>query len=62
MTGALQMVVRKDQIGKEYIYFSVTDEGVLPAGSFRGAFGPNNVFAVRKNFNKIEFVTQNTSF
>ena len=61
-TGALQMVVRKDQIGKEYIYFSVTDEGVLPAGSFRGAFGPNNVFAVRKNFNKIEFVTQNTSF
>ena len=62
MTGALQMVVRKDQIGKEYIYFSVTDEGVLPAGSFRGAFGPNNVFAVRKNFNKIEFITQNTSF
>ena len=62
VTGALQMVVRKDQIGKEYIYFSVTDEGVLPAGSFRGAFGPNNVFAVRKNFNKIEFITQNTSF
>jgi hypothetical protein len=62
VTGALQMVVRKDQVGKEFIYFSVTDEGALPAGTFRGAFGPNDVFAVRKSFNKIEFVTQNTSF
>ncbi len=62
VTGALQMVVKKDQIGKEFIYWSVTDEGALPAGSFRGAFGPNKVFVVRKNFNKIEFVTQNTSF
>jgi len=60
--GALQLLIRKDQVGKEYIYFSVTDEGALPAGQFRGAFGPNNVFAVRKTFNKIEFVTQNTSF
>lgn len=62
VTGALQMLVKKDQVGKEFIYFSVTDEGALPAGSFRGAFGPNNIFAVRKNFNKLEFVTQNTSF
>jgi len=62
VSGALLMVVRKDQIGKEFIYWSVTDEGALPAGSFRGAFGPNEVFAVRKNFNKIEFVTQNTNF
>jgi len=62
VTGALQMVVKKDQIGKEFIYWSVTDEGALPAGSFRGAFGPNEIFAVRKNFNRIEFVTQNTNF
>lgn len=62
VTGALQMVLRKDQIGKEFIYWSVTDEGALPAGSFRGAFGPNNIFAVRKNFNKIEFITQNSAF
>ena len=60
--GSLQMLIRKDQVGKEFIYFSVTDEGALPAGQFRGAFGPNNVFAIRKTFNKIEFVTQNTSF
>jgi hypothetical protein len=63
-TGALQMVVRKDQVGKQFIYFSVTDDGAFDAGwpFFRGGFGPNTVFAVRKNFNKIEFVTQNTSF
>ena len=56
------MMIGKDQVGKRFIYFSVTDEGALPAGQFRGAFGPNTVFAIRKNFNKIEFVTQNTSF
>jgi hypothetical protein len=61
-TGALLLAVQKDQVGKEFIYFSVTTEGALPAGSFRGSFGPNTIFAVRKNFNKIEFVTQNTNY
>jgi len=61
-SGALHMVVNKDQLDKEYIYWSVTDEGVLPAGTFRGAFGPNEVFMVRKNFDKIEFIQQNTAY
>lgn len=61
-TGALQMLITPAQVGKEYIYWSVTDEGAVPAGTFRGAFGPNRIFAVRRNFNKIEFVTQNTAY
>ncbi len=61
-SGALHMVVNRDQLGKEYIYWSVTDEGARPADTFRGDFGPEEVFVVRKNFDKIEFVQQNTAF
>jgi len=60
-TGAIKMIVSKDQIGKEYIYFSQVADGVLDAGSFRGSYRGSKVFKIEKYFNKIEFVTQNTS-
>jgi hypothetical protein len=56
------MVISEDQLGKEYIYFTQVADGVLDAGMFRGAYGDSKVFKVNKYFNKIEFVTQNTSF
>jgi hypothetical protein len=62
ITGSLQMVISDDQIGKEYIHFSQIAEGVLDAGAFRGAYRGSKVFKVEKYFNKIEFITQNTSF
>ncbi len=40
---------------------SVVD-GVLTAGHFRGAFQDNRIFSLRKRFNRIEFVSENTSF
>ena len=61
ITGSIKMVVSKKQIGKEYIYFSQIADGVLEAGSFRGAYNGSKVFKIEKYFNKIEFVTQNTS-
>ncbi|HET9294315.1 MAG TPA: zinc-dependent metalloprotease [Gemmatimonadales bacterium] len=61
-TGTTQIGVRRDQLGKEFIYNAVVDEGVLPAGAFRGQYGPNYVFQVNRRFNKIEFVIRNTSF
>ncbi|PCI95451.1 MAG: hypothetical protein COB15_12205 [Flavobacteriales bacterium] len=60
-TGSIKMIISKDQIGKEYIYFSQIADGVLEAGSFRGAYRDSKVFKIEKYFNKIEFVTQNTS-
>ncbi|MGI9141307.1 MAG: zinc-dependent metalloprotease [Gemmatimonadaceae bacterium] len=60
--GSLHMVVKKDQLGKEFIYFMHVVDGVTSAGYFRGAFANNDVFSIRKNYNKIEFVTQNTAF
>jgi len=60
-TGSIKMVVSKEQIGKEYIYFSQIADGVLDAGAYRGSYRGSKVFKIEKYFNKIEFVTQNTS-
>ena len=62
VNGSLQMVITEDQIGKEYIYFNQVGNGVLDARRFRGAYGGSKVFKIKKYFDKIEFVTQNTSF
>ncbi len=60
--GTTHMLVTKDQIGKEFIYFSQVSDGVLDAGAFRGAYFGSKVFKIERHFNKIEFVTQNSSF
>ena len=63
VTGSLQMVITKDQLDNEYIYFSQIADGIADAGRLiRGSYGRSKVFKIKKYFNKIEFVTQNTSF
>ncbi|MEJ6753713.1 MAG: zinc-dependent metalloprotease [Flavobacteriales bacterium] len=61
INGSMKMVIRKDQVGKEYIYFSQIADGVLDAGSYRGSYRGSKVFKIEKYFNRIEFVVQNTS-
>lgn len=63
INGSLQMVISEDQIGNEYIYFSQIADGVMDAGRvIRGSYRGSKVFKIEKYFDKIEFVTQNTSF
>ncbi|WP_229719662.1 zinc-dependent metalloprotease [Winogradskyella haliclonae] len=62
ITGALHMIVKDDQIGKDYIYFSQVSNGSTDAGLYRGAYGGSKVFRINKHFNKLEFEGQNTSF
>lgn len=61
-SGALKMVISQHQLEKEFIYFSQISDGVLEAGAFRGSYRGSKVFKLKKYFNKIEFVSQNTSF
>lgn len=61
INGSMKMVIREDQVGKEYIYFSQIADGVLDAGSYRGSYRGSKVFKIEKYFNRIEFVVQNTS-
>ncbi|HEU4455954.1 MAG TPA: zinc-dependent metalloprotease, partial [Longimicrobium sp.] len=61
-TGALHMVVSESQLGKEFIYFSHTVDAPVSSGHFRGMYRGSQVFAVRRHFNKLEFVQENTAF
>ena len=63
ITGSLQMILTEDQLNKEYIYFTQIadapgDMGFVGRGIYRGS----KVFKIQKYFNKIEFITQNTSY
>lgn len=60
--GALYMLVKKDQLNQTFIYFSYTENGVVGAGHFRGSFRDNMVFSIKRYFDRIEFVEQNTGF
>lgn len=62
VNGSVHMAIREDQLDREYIYFTQTHDGVLAAGHFRGAYRGNRVFSVRRHFNRIDFVVENTSF
>ncbi len=62
VTGGVKLLVKKEQLDKDYIYFSQVANGVTQAGAFRGSFRGSSVFHIKKYFNKIEFVAPNTSF
>jgi hypothetical protein len=61
-TGSLLMLIQKDQLEKEYIYFSYIENGNSTTGHNKGTFRDNKVFKISKYFDKIEFITQNTSY
>ena len=62
VTGSVKLLVKEDQLNKDFIYFSQIADGVTEAGHFRGAFQNNIVFNVKKYFNKLDFIAPNTSF
>jgi hypothetical protein len=60
--GALYLLVKKDLLNKKFIYFSYTENGVVAAGHFRGSFRDNMVFTIKRYFDRVEFIEQNTEF
>lgn len=62
VTGSVKLLVKEDQLNKDFIYFSQIANGVTDAGAFRGSFRGNTVFHVTKYFNRLEFLAPNTSF
>ena len=62
VSGNLKMLIKKNQLDKDYIYFSQIADGVTEAGKFRGAYSGSSIFHIKKYFNKIDFYVPNTSF
>lgn len=61
-TGALQLQIRKSQIGKEYIYFTHTVNAPVSAGTYRGNYRGSRVLSIQKHFDKIEIISENTAY
>lgn len=61
-SGDLMMEVTREQLNKEFIYFSQIADGVTEAFSFRGAYRGSSIFKIEKFYDKIEFVKVNSSF
>ena len=62
VTGSVKLLVKEDQLNKDFIYFAQIADGVTEAGAFRGSYRGSSVFHIKKFFNKIEFVAPNTNF
>jgi hypothetical protein len=61
-SGETYLAIKSDQIDQEFIYNAVVVDGVVEGGTFRGAFGDNKIVSVRRYYNRIEFVADNTAF
>ena len=60
--GKLHMLIKENQLGKEYIHFVHGVNGQLNAGVFKGNYRGARVFKINRYFNRIEFEVQNNSF
>jgi hypothetical protein len=61
-SGSVHMLIRPDQIDNEFIYLATYENGVIEAGHVRGLFVANRIISLRRHFDRIEFVGENTSF
>lgn len=67
-TGKLYLEITEDQLSTgdgdapEFIHFSHTLDGVTDLNLFRGQFSNARVFKIRRHFDRVEFVAENTSF
>lgn len=63
ITGATYLLIKKNQLDKEFIHFSQISNGVMDAGRInKGRYNAPIVFKISKHFNRIEFTAVNNSF
>lgn len=62
ITGSLQLYVRKDQLGKEYIYQSFSINGPTALFLNQSMHRLTFIFKIQKAFDKLEFAQVNTNF
>jgi hypothetical protein len=62
VTGSVQMYIRKDQLNKDFIYQSFSLAGPSSLFLHQSMHRANLVFKMKKQYDKIEFSMENTSF
>lgn len=61
-SGSLKMLIKEDQLNKDFIHFYYIENGVVEANAFRGQFKESIIFRIEKYYDHLEFVQQNTSY
>jgi hypothetical protein len=61
-SGAVHLLIEPDQLDTEFIYFAKAANGVVEAGYWRGAYLGSRVVSLRRHFDRIEIVAENTAF
>ena len=62
ITGQVQMLIRENQLNKDYIYGSQIADGVVRTAGFRGQYKDEKILNFKKFFNKIEISAVNSNF
>lgn len=62
VTGSVQLYIRKDQLGKEYLYQSFSMGGPTALFLHQNMIRATFPFKVEKSFDKLEFKQMNTNF
>jgi len=60
-SGSLKMLIKENQLDQEYIHFYYFENGIVEGRMNKGSFRGSQIFKIRKYYDKIEFVSQNTS-
>ncbi len=61
-TGAVHLSIAPEQLDQPFLYFVMTDNGPVQGGHFRGAYREDAVVTLRRHFDRIEFIEQNTRY
>ncbi len=61
-TGETSMLIKREQLDKEFIYWMQVANGVVDAGFFKGAYGPSKVIELERHFNRVQVTEKNTAF
>lgn len=62
VSGATYILVRRDQLDKDHLYFSQAVDGPVDANFFRGAYAGEMIFRFARHFDRVELRQQNTAF
>lgn len=62
ISGKIQMLIKDEQLNKDFIYGSQIADGIVQAGGFRGLYNEEKIINFKKFFDRIEISFKNTNF
>ncbi len=61
-SGATYLLVTKDQLDQDFLYFSQIADGVVDAGYFRGSYQSSQIFSFERHFKSIQIRLKNIHY